>query len=48
MFAAASDADFGTRVEEAKETEHFQAALRGELVAMLQRCACRRDRKSVV
>ena len=35
MFAASGDADFGTRVEEAKETEHFQTALRGELVAML-------------
>ena len=35
VFPPAGDADFGTRVEEAEEAEHFQASLRGELVAML-------------
>ena len=35
MFAAAGDADFGMRVEEAKETEHFQTALRSQLVTVL-------------
>ena len=35
IFAATGNADFGARVQEPEEAEHFQAALRGELVAML-------------
>ena len=35
VFPPAGDADLGARVKKAEEAEHFQAALRGELVAML-------------
>lgn len=39
MFAAAGDAEFGSRVQEAEETEDFQTALRRQLVAILERRA---------
>ena len=34
VFAAAGDAEFGAWMQESKETEYFQAALRGQAVAM--------------
>ncbi len=40
VFAAAGDADFCTRVKEAEEAQDFQASLRREVVAVLQRRAC--------
>ena len=35
VFPPTGDADFNAWVKKAEEAEHFQAALRGELVAML-------------
>ena len=35
VFPPAGDTDFGAWVQEAEETEHFQATLRSEVVAML-------------
>ena len=35
VFAASGNADFCAWVQEPEEAKHFQAALRGELVAML-------------
>ena len=35
VFSPSGDADFGTRVEKAEEAEHFQAALRGQMIAIL-------------
>lgn len=35
VFAASGNADFGAWVQEAEETEHFQAALRSQLIAVL-------------
>ena len=34
VFSPAGDADFGTRVKKAEEAEHFQAALRSQLIAV--------------
>ena len=35
MFAASGNADFGAGVQKPEKAEHFQTALRGELVAVL-------------
>src|SRR6185295_5878979 len=39
VFTPAGNTDFSMRVQEPEETEHFQTALRSEVVAMLQRRA---------
>ena len=40
VFPPAGDADFGAWVKKAEEAEDFQAALRSQLIAVLQRRAC--------
>ena len=41
MFSPAGDAYFRLRVQEAEQAEHFQAALRGQLITVFQRCPAR-------
>ena len=40
MFAAACHTEFGPWVQEPEEAEYFQAALRSQVVTVLQRRAC--------